>query len=114
MPTAAPKASWMTKYGRRRVRHEPPTLEEALTAAEGLSDDAEQQIVLAAELMQQPLEQIRTDAERILRQRSGRTEIQVTSGRRAGAAVVVERKPARRVVAVPGRPAIVPLRRPVS
>lgn len=112
MPTASPTASWNTKYGRRRVRHEPPTLEEALTAAEGLTDEVEQQVVLAAELMQLPLDQIRQEAERILRQRSGRTEIQVSSGPRAGAAVVVERKPARRLVAMPaGRAPVLPLRR---
>lgn len=52
---------WTTKYGPRRVRHEPPTLEEALTAAEGLTDDFDQQLAIAADLMEWSLE--RTQAE---------------------------------------------------
>ena len=92
-------ASWMTKYGKRRVRHEPPTLEEALLAAEGLSDEPAEQIVLAAELMQLPVEQVRAEAERLLRARGGRTsQIQMIAGRRTPTAVVVERKPARRIL----------------
>lgn len=98
-------ASWMTKYGRRRVRHEPPTLDEALTAAEGLTSEQEQVIELAAELMQTPVAEIRSEAERIIKARSGRTQIQVMSGRRTVGAVVVERKPARRVLAsMPAKP----------
>src|SRR5215467_4656952 len=31
---------WKTKFGPRRVRHDPPTLEEAIIAATGLTDDA--------------------------------------------------------------------------
>lgn len=92
-------ASWMTKYGKRRVRHEPPTLEEALSAAEGLSDETAQQIALAAELMQLPVDQVRAEAERILRARGGRTsQVQMITGRRTPTAVVVERKPARRIM----------------
>ncbi|MEQ1616283.1 MAG: hypothetical protein ABL904_26315 [Hyphomicrobiaceae bacterium] len=95
-------ASWMTKYGKRRVRHEPPTLEEALSAAEGLSDEPAQQIALAAELMQLPVEAVRSEAERILRARGGRiSQIQMITGRRTPTAVVVERKPARRVMTNP-------------
>ena len=41
-------ARWMTKYGARRVRVELPTLEDALFAAEGLTDDVHQQIHIAA------------------------------------------------------------------
>lgn len=51
-------ATWMTKYGPRRVRHEPPTLEDALFAAEGLAMDPSQQLEIAAELMQLPIEQV--------------------------------------------------------
>ena len=91
--------SWMTKYGRRRVRHEPPTLEEALSAAEGLTDEPTEQITLAAELMQLPVDQVRAEAERIVRSRGGRTsQIQMVAGRRTPTAVVVERKPARRIL----------------
>jgi len=34
-----------------RVRHEPPTLEEAVFASQGLSDDAQEQVEIAAGLM---------------------------------------------------------------
>jgi hypothetical protein len=34
---------WNTKYGRRRVRRDPPTLEEAIFAAIGITDDQEAQ-----------------------------------------------------------------------
>ena len=30
---------WKTKYGTRRVRRDPPTLEEAIFAAAGITDD---------------------------------------------------------------------------
>ena len=30
---------WDTKYGRRRVRRDPPTVEEAVIAAQGLTDE---------------------------------------------------------------------------
>ena len=35
---------WKTKYGPRRVRQEAPTLDEAIFAAKGLTDDAQEQI----------------------------------------------------------------------
>ena len=34
---------WNTKYGTRRVRREPPTLEEAIFAAVGITDDHDEQ-----------------------------------------------------------------------
>jgi hypothetical protein len=61
--------TWKTKYGTRRVRVEPPTIEEALFAAEGLTPALEQQIRIAAVLMQLPLEQVRAEAQRIIRTR---------------------------------------------
>lgn len=103
-------ARWSTKYGPRRVRHEPPTLEDALYAAEGLADEVEQQLVLAAELMQVPVDKIRSDALRILKGRNNRVTI-TAGGRRgtlAGAStVVVERKPAKRRIVAPARGATV-------
>jgi hypothetical protein len=50
---------WKTKYGTRRVRHEEATLEEAIAAAQGLSDDRDQQIEIASSLMGLPQEQVR-------------------------------------------------------
>ena len=34
---------WNTKYGTRRVKRDPPTLEEAIFAAMGITDDLDQQ-----------------------------------------------------------------------
>ena len=42
---------WNTKYGARRVRQNPPTLEEAIAAAAGLTDNLDQQAEVAAALM---------------------------------------------------------------
>ena len=42
-----------------RVRRDPPTLEEAVVAAQGLSDDIEQQVEIASGLMGIPQEEIR-------------------------------------------------------
>ena len=42
--------AWKTKYGPRRVRQELPTLEEAIFAAQGLSDDLDEQAAIAASL----------------------------------------------------------------
>ena len=43
--------SWNTKWGARRVRHDPPTFAEALAAAQGLTSDRTQQACIAAGLM---------------------------------------------------------------
>jgi hypothetical protein len=43
--------AWKTKYGPRRVRHEAPTLEEAIAAAQGLCEELDQQAEIAAALM---------------------------------------------------------------
>ena len=42
---------WDTKDGRRRVRHDPPTVEEAVQAAQGLTDELSEQIEIVASLM---------------------------------------------------------------
>ena len=45
---------WETKDGRRRVRRDPPTVEEAVVAAQGLTDDLKEQIEIVASLMEVP------------------------------------------------------------
>jgi len=47
------------RYGQRVTRFEPPSLEEAITAAQGLTDDTECQIEIAAQLMGLPEEEVR-------------------------------------------------------
>ena len=91
-------ARWMTKYGARRVRVELPTLEDALFAAEGLTEDAHQQIHIAAALMHVSEDEARAEAERLRKDRSGRPQAVHASSRdrRSGGPVVVERRAPRR------------------
>jgi hypothetical protein len=49
---------WNTKYGTRRVRRDPPTLEEAIFAAVGITDDPEAQAEIASSLMGLPYEEV--------------------------------------------------------
>jgi hypothetical protein len=96
--------SWNTKYGPRRVRFDPPTLKEAILAAQGLTDELGQQAEIAASLMDLPLEKVRAE---LLKMAPARNSGQiVTSSGREGSArtVIVERKPGRRAVAGAGRP----------
>ena len=46
--------------GPPRVRHEPPTIEEAIAAAQDLAADPEQQVVIAAGLMGMLEDQVRS------------------------------------------------------
>src|ERR1700736_5973832 len=46
--------AWKTKYGPRRVRRDPPTLDEAIFAAQGLTDDPQAQVEIAASLLGVP------------------------------------------------------------
>ena len=46
-------------YGRRVTRIEPPVLEEAVAAAQGLTDDIESQIEIASQLMGMPEDEVR-------------------------------------------------------
>jgi hypothetical protein len=93
--------SWNTKYGPRRVRHDPPTLEEAIFAARGLTDDIEQQAEIAAGLMSMPLDEVREALLKTPQPRKQATATTVAFTGRAGThrAVVVERKPSRRLPA---------------
>ncbi|MFM9847052.1 MAG: hypothetical protein ACKVP3_07820 [Hyphomicrobiaceae bacterium] len=92
---------WNTKFGRRRVKHEPPTLEEALDAAQDFTRNRQEQIAIAASLMALPIEDVRKQAAK-LPIRSANSTYALPSGRKGGQAVVVERKVARR----PLRPGI--------
>jgi hypothetical protein len=92
---------WKTQYGARRVRHEPPTLEEAVVAASGLTDDLQQQAEIAASLMELPVDQVRAAVSRAAAQRKRQIGTVGVTARSGGQrAVVVERKAARR----PGLP----------
>ena len=88
--------TWKTKYGSRRVRNEPPALAEAIEAARGMTDDLDQQVEFAASLMDMPADQVRAAIIKAGSPRQDRRSIAFT-GRGGARAVVVERKPSRRI-----------------
>lgn len=77
-----------------RVRREPPTIEEAIVAAQGLTDDVPAQIEIAAGLMGVTEDEVRPLLARMnrLRGASPMAPAAVIAGKRT---VVVERKPSR-------------------
>jgi len=91
---------WKTKDGLRRVRRDPPTVEDAVLAAQGLTEDLDGQIEIVASLME-----VSAEAARVAIQKMGqRTEVShfTIAGRsRSGMprAVVVERRAPRRLAA---------------
>lgn len=90
-------ADWNTKYGTRRVRHDPPTLDEAIFAAVGITDDQEQQAEIAAALMGMPLEIVQAEVKKQARTNSRITATRVIAGEQgAQRSVVVERRAVRR------------------
>ena len=96
--------TWNTKYGPRRVRHEAPTLEEAIAATQGLSDELNEQAKIAAELIGLPYDQVRTE---LLKGAPPRKHVikSVVSACPTSAprTIVVERKPARRMISAADR-----------
>src|SRR5262245_3922747 len=87
---------WNTKYGTRRVRRDPPTLEEAIIAAVGITDDQQQQAEIAAALMGLPYDEVLAEVKKTGRALA-RSATRVIAGEQgAQRAVVVERKVVRR------------------
>lgn len=90
-------ADWNTKYGTRRVRHDPPTLDEAIFAAVGITDDQAQQAEIAAALMGMPLDVVQAEVKKQARTNSRITATRVIAGEQgAQRSVVVERRTVRR------------------
>ena len=81
-------AVWNTKWGPRRVRQSPPTLEEAFIAAESLTDDFGQRIEIAASLIGAPVEEVKAQAAKFAPHANGRPSLVTGRGR----AVVVRSK----------------------
>jgi hypothetical protein len=95
-------ATWETKDGRRRVRRDPPTVDDAALAAQGLSEDLEDQIEIVVSLMPVSADEARRA---LLKTRRSRDDALLTVADRAGGSrsVVVERK-ARRTIPRIGKP----------
>lgn len=88
---------WDTKDGRRRVRRDPPTVDDAVLAAQGLTDDLEGQIEIVAALMEVSADEARVA---ILKMGSRKEPVRVAMVGRAGSprAVVVEHRTRRSFV----------------
>jgi hypothetical protein len=83
---------WNTKYGPRRVRRDPPTLEEAIFAAAGITDDQSEQAEIAASLMGMPIEAVTVEVKKAGRMLA-RSSTRVIAGEQgAQRSVVVERR----------------------
>lgn len=97
--------TWTNKHGSWRVRHEPPTLAEAIAAAQGLADDIESQVEIAASLMNVKADDVRAEMQKSRRQTVLTTSRPLSGGVRAGVlrSVVVERMPSRRFARPAGR-----------
>jgi hypothetical protein len=89
---------WDTKDGRRRVRRDPPTVEEAVAAAQGLTDELSEQAEIVASLMEMSTDEARSAVLR-LGQRKDVNRLTIVG--RVGApprAVVVEHRAPRRIL----------------
>ena len=78
-----------------RVRREPPTIVEAVTAAQDLSDDLEQQIEIAAGLIGLPAEEVRPHvvaAQNVKPERMPERIFSQAGPSRAPRTVIVERR----------------------
>jgi len=96
--------AWNTKYGPRRVRNDAPTLQEAIAAAQGLSDETDEQADIAAALMGLPREQVRAELlkagpARKVAAKSVAQSVAFVGSASAPRTIVVERKPSRRAAA---------------
>src|SRR5664279_2995969 len=87
---------WNTKYGTRRVRRDPPTLDEAIFAAVGITDDQEAQAEIAASLMGLPIEPVLAEVKKIARTTARSTTRVIAGEQGAERSVVVERRVVRR------------------
>ena len=87
---------WNTKYGTRRVRRDPPTLEEAIFAAVGITDDQEAQAEIASALMGLPYEEVLTAVKKTALSVAGSATREIAGEHGAQRSVVVERRVIRR------------------
>ncbi len=86
--------AWETKDGKRRVRRDPPTIEEAVVAAQGLTDELKEQVEIVASLMEITADEARGVVLR-MGQRKEVNRVTVTGRVGAPRAVVVERRTSR-------------------
>lgn len=86
---------WETKDGQRRVRRDPPTVDEAVLAAQGLSDEVNEQIEIVVSLMEVSRDEARSAVLRMA-QRKDVNRIAIIGRTGSQRAVVVEHRAPRR------------------
>src|SRR5271156_5289764 len=86
--------AWETKDGKRRVRRDPPTIEEAVVAAQGLTDELKEQVEIVVSLMHISADEARGVVLR-MGQRKEVNRVTITGRVGAPRAVVVERRTSR-------------------
>jgi hypothetical protein len=89
-------ADWNTKYGTRRVRRDPPTLDEAIFAAIGITDDQQAQAEIAAALMGLPFDTVLAEVKKLGRINARATTRVIAGEQGAQRSVVVERRVVRK------------------
>src|SRR3954467_1773201 len=87
---------WNTKYGTRRVRRDPPTLEEAIFAAVDITEDPQQQAEIAASLMGLPYEEVLAEVKKTGRAMARSATRVIPGAQGAQRSIVVGRKVVRR------------------
>jgi len=87
---------WNTKYGPRRVRRDPPTLDEAIFAAIGITDDQQAQAEIAAALIGLPLDAVLAEVKKQSRANARATTRVIAGEQGAQRSVVVERRVVRK------------------
>ena len=104
--------TWHTKWGARRVRKDPPTIEEALIAAESMTDDLAQRIEIAASLIGRPVEEVKVLAAKQANLSRGRSTLVDRAQPRGRGRIqaAAHDSPARRGAALIRRPRTLPSR----
>jgi len=87
---------WNTKYGPRRVRRDPPTLDEAIFAAIGITDDQQAQTEIAAALMGMPFDTVLAEVKKHSRVNARATTRVIAGEQGAQRSVVVDRRVVRK------------------
>ena len=87
---------WNTKYGTRRVRRDPPTLDEAIFAAIGITDNQEAQAEIAAALMGLPVDAVLAEVKKQSRANARATTRVIAGEQGAQRSIVVERRVVRK------------------
>jgi hypothetical protein len=87
---------WNTKYGTRRVRRDPPTLDEAIFAAIGITDDQQAQAEIAAALIGLPFDTVLAEVKKQGRINARATTRVIAGEQGAQRSVVVERRVVRK------------------